>query len=1374
MNNVKLTIEEFRYYKEQLKYLIDDVRNLKNDIFKNNILTMYYGLQDSLLSYDLSDIPSSEWEGIKILSDKDHIVDFSSTNANIDLSIFDNLKYVNLSNCNIKSDDIREKIITGTSKIKIEDYPLKIISQNEDLFLIGTDIPEKIKKNFFDRILSVENFIEYQDDFNKFPIDNFLTPELEISDKIKENYPLGEYQKIILKYQEFFKKISHMGEMFFFNSLLITEENLDKTIFKAAKKFIFSHSLNSFDVSEWIQSLNLNIVNDVTTMEDFFKYDINSFSLNKKTEEILEYFDIDYLKRFEEETQIFSNSNFEIFKLLKDYVSEKGLYSQKPLENYEDFEKTFISYLEKMRKANIYENKLDYNSLTIKLTKKYPKMFIDINAPEELKELFNKGKLTIETIISNPEYFSYLENKDLFQILSGLDEFYLVNKSITKVDNYINEYIKNYGNKEFLKLCLDYGIFLPKNLIVNSIEDFKDKNKIDKIIKESIYKRIIGEEFIYNAFNYKELEKNENFIHDYPDIFVDFKMLNKNDNNYLKSLCYEGILTSEHIKKYPILKEILKDKKIEVFFRANKDSYHLIQKIGNLKFLELSENYGRYLEAISEDDIEKINKDDNIDKNIQKIIIEKCLIGKFYYNEESPLFLKEQSPRLFLDEDAPKKLKEYFYSNEKYLDFEILKENYKEWKKYLDNEKIKLALIKNPGINNIMLKYFEEFGLEKAIKLGLKNPKVVMSMINNADIYDMKIWYEKTGETFIPNRTVMKEFPKKDIDKFLLSGKSWSILMRLDSYSTSPEKIKSLIKASYLFGVFDQDKTGFDNLYHILTNIPKKISVDYESILEEVKKSINNENRKVLEDSLKEENIEVNNDNLFDYFYKYDEKSKNYKLNINTDYCPKTSKIFRNILEKYDELPILTPDKLERIFKDFDYTNNQKFRQFFLKNLDSILTNPDYIELLSKVLINYSEIEKANSNRKLTLNSTYSYISSDRYKNINPGNEKLAKISLIAGYQDKEFEILQQIYNVGRKRTFSSIPRIENNKDNYHYEILRLDDPLALGIGILNNCCQKLGDLAEACMEHSMVDNNGRIFVVKDKTGNLVAQSWVWRNKDTLCFDNIEMPANAIKRNLESSDKKDLAKEIFEIYQQAAKELMKIDEETYKELLISKKITKEEYDGLRLKKITVGQGHNDIDGILKNNLELIDEKSIIRPIEYDSLIVDKNLYVKDSDIQYVLEDTKEDSNYNGDNLYLYNDKYIEYTDSNFTDFNTYQELEKITKNINYKNTDNNHFITDLAYKHNLNPKTARIVMNPNFAILYDSDEEKIRIADLLFNTKIVNKEQVIDIEDSVKLQINLALKQISKDKKIELLDIDEKQKNMYEESIALNTNGKTK
>ena len=28
---------------------------------------------------------------------------------------------------------------------------------------------------------------------------------------------------------------------------------------------------------------------------------------------------------------------------------------------------------------------------------------------------------------------------------------------------------------------------------------------------------------------------------------------------------------------------------------------------------------------------------------------------------------------------------------------------------------------------------------------------------------------------------------------------------------------------------------------------------------------------------------------------------------------------------------------------------------------------------------------------------------------------------------------------------------------------------------------------------------------IKDNEGNIVAQSWVWRNGNTLCFDNIEV-----------------------------------------------------------------------------------------------------------------------------------------------------------------------------------------------------------------------------------------------------------------------------
>ena len=155
----------------------------------------------------------------------------------------------------------------------------------------------------------------------------------------------------------------------------------------------------------------------------------------------------------------------------------------------------------------------------------------------------------------------------------------------------------------------------------------------------------------------------------------------------------------------------------------------------------------------------------------------------------------------------------------------------------------------------------------------------------------------------------------------------------------------------------------------------------------------------------------------------------------------------------------------------------------------------------------------------------------------------------------------------------------------------------------------------------------------------------------------------------------------------------------------------------------------------------------------------------------MLENTKEDSNssYAKDNLYIYNDKYIEYDDNNFKALNTYQELEKLTKNINYENDDSRNFITNLAYKHRLNSETTRVIINPNFAILYDVNQDKVRIADLLFNTKIVNKNQSIDIEEDVLLQINLALKQIGEDKDIQLVGLDENQRNMYEKAKSLDS-----
>lgn len=73
----------------------------------------------------------------------------------------------------------------------------------------------------------------------------------------------------------------------------------------------------------------------------------------------------------------------------------------------------------------------------------------------------------------------------------------------------------------------------------------------------------------------------------------------------------------------------------------------------------------------------------------------------------------------------------------------------------------------------------------------------------------------------------------------------------------------------------------------------------------------------------------------------------------------------------------------------------------------------------------------------------------------------------------------------------------------------------------------------------------------------------------------------------------------------------------------------------------------------------------------------------------------------------------------------------------------------------------------NFAIIYDVNGDKLKIGDLLFNTKVDNKEQQMDIESKVVIQLRLALKQIASDKEIDVSHSDEKQKKMYAKVIGL-------
>jgi hypothetical protein len=260
----------------------------------------------------------------------------------------------------------------------------------------------------------------------------------------------------------------------------------------------------------------------------------------------------------------------------------------------------------------------------------------------------------------------------------------------------------------------------------------------------------------------------------------------------------------------------------------------------------------------------------------------------------------------------------------------------------------------------------------------------------------------------------------------------------------------------------------------------------------------------------------------------------------------------------------------------------------------------------------------------------------------------------------------------------------------------------------------------------------------------------------------------------DSGIRNEFTDEILDIYKQAATELIQKDEEVFKELLDSGKITKEQYDGLRLGKVTTGLGYSNIKGSFET-LEL-DKSGLSRPLKFEEPVkLHSGLYTNDSNTQYILEKREDRKEFDGDTLAIHSDSYIEYDDSNFTKKLLYslKKLEILTKGYNNYmefdsgNDNSNRLVSEIAMNYGFNPKTTRIIMNPNFAIIYDINKDNLIIGDLLFNTKVDNGKQQIDIENQVVMQIRLALEQIAGDKKIEVCALDKSQKEMYDKVVGL-------
>lgn len=339
------------------------------------------------------------------------------------------------------------------------------------------------------------------------------------------------------------------------------------------------------------------------------------------------------------------------------------------------------------------------------------------------------------------------------------------------------------------------------------------------------------------------------------------------------------------------------------------------------------------------------------------------------------------------------------------------------------------------------------------------------------------------------------------------------------------------------------------------------------------------------------------------------------------------------LLTENDVTEVLTFKKVELMFSTIKEPYSEEFKKYFKQHKKEFLNRPDVFSEFAKIHNSFDSIisKPGVINRyrsgSLTLDNILQIIGEVCYDNVKPGNERLAKIAAGAGLEEEYFDSAQRIYDITRKREGSTMPQVISYGKKYRGRILRADEALNLFAGDITACCQRFGDVGEGAMMHAATEKNGAIFIIEeiDEKGNVIrpiGQSWTWRNKTRMCFDNIEIKP-VIQETLSSEDEK----EIMDIYIDAAKQAIKTDEKVMTRLLKEGKITKEVFDAVTLREVTCGLNqYNDLVE-LENRVRtgvLNKSESIILPVEKDKEYKGYNTnkpWIDSSEIQISLAKT---------------------------------------------------------------------------------------------------------------------------------------------------------
>lgn len=321
-----------------------------------------------------------------------------------------------------------------------------------------------------------------------------------------------------------------------------------------------------------------------------------------------------------------------------------------------------------LRKVIIEKNTPYPSRIPKHMIENYPSMFLNKDAPKELKEAFYNRTISTESILSNPSYREFLRGVDLELLFRYMPVSAINDDYNYKQINLVSGVKQLFGPDKAFDVMLSYNKYLEQIFNDNKLNNFRfnqnfTQNDLLNEIDRTILQNIIAGKIKYDE-NIPEHFKENN-----PTLFLD-----ENVPQEIRNKFYNREFTLDDFNNNPELFQWFDNTNIACGFPE--DLSWVIQMFNNTDDIKTA-NYNR-IKVISEyskiQDVElqklfkeyTLELDTNID--IEKIEDVSKLLLRFMYSNSSEIFTfrKELATQILKSDDPLKylnKVEEVFLKN---------------------------------------------------------------------------------------------------------------------------------------------------------------------------------------------------------------------------------------------------------------------------------------------------------------------------------------------------------------------------------------------------------------------------------------------------------------------------------------------------------------------------------------------------------------------------------------------------------------------------------------------------------------------------------------------------------------------------------------